>query len=88
MSNIIVVYSSFETATQSKKFVTSTEQTLFELQDIPVQTVDNVISAYNKRKKTRKEVSNSVLDLSTWYQNLYLLESNNTVRERLIQNVI
>lgn len=87
MSNIIVVYSSFETATQSKKFVTSTEQTLFELQDIPVQ-VDNVISAYNKRKKTRKEVSNSVLDLSTWYQNLYLLESNNTVRERLIQNVI
>lgn len=87
MSNIIVVYSCFETATQSK-FVTSTEQTLFELQDIPVQTVDNVISAYNKRKKTRKEVSNSVLDLSTWYQNLYLLESNNTVRERLIQNVI
>lgn len=87
MSNIIVVYSSFETATQSK-FVTSTEQTLFELQDIPAQIVDNVISAYNKRKKTRKEVSNSVLDLSTWYQNLYLLESNNTVRERLIQNVI
>lgn len=87
MSYIIVVYSSFETATQSK-FVTSTEQTLFELQDIPVQTVDNVISAYNKRKKTRKEVRNSVLDLSTWYQNLYLLESNNTVRERLIQNVI